>query len=469
VWPYLETGLGHFLLLMLVIAPLLGALFGLLYHQELRAPEHMAVEVLRATFLKAYLSLLLVAGIVAWWLVLAHKSRQVAQEESNRQTHLLVREIESHRQTDEALQQAKLAAEQARHAAEQANHAKSRYISAISHELRTPLNSILGYAQLMGEDAAIPSHRKHAVHVIKRGGEHLLSLIEGTLDIARIESGKLTLNVKPMRFADFVHELAGLFELQAAAKGLAFRFEIEGVLPEVVRGDEKRVRQILINLLGNAIKFTASGHVVFRVRHAREMAVVEVEDTGPGLAPDELAQIFEPFARGNSAAHSAPGAGLGLTIAKMLTDLMGGELGANSTPGAGSVFRVRLFLPEVHAVVAPVAPQRPPRGGYEGRAAASWWWTTRRPIATCWWRCWSRSASSCAPPRAATTRWTCWPRACGRTRSSWTWPCPASMAGKPSAGCGAWRPCTPGWQWCRPMPSTRAWTTMPASRPRTSS
>jgi signal transduction histidine kinase/purine-cytosine permease-like protein/DNA-binding NarL/FixJ family response regulator len=366
VWPYLETGLGHFLLLMLVIAPLLGALFGLLYHQELRAPEHMAVEVLRATFLKAYLSLLLVAGIVAWWLVLAHKSRQVAQEESNRQTHLLVREIESHRQTDVALQQAKLAAEQARNAAEHANHAKSRYISAISHELRTPLNSILGYAQLMGEDAAIPSHRKHAVHVIKRGGEHLLSLIEGTLDIARIESGKLTLNVKPMRFADFVHELAGLFELQAAAKGLAFRFEIEGVLPEVVRGDEKRVRQILINLLGNAIKFTASGHVVFRVRHAREMAVVEVEDTGPGLAAGELAQIFEPFARGNSAAHSAPGAGLGLTIAKMLTDLMGGELCANSTPGAGSVFRVRLFLPEVHAVVAPAAPQRLPRGGYEG-------------------------------------------------------------------------------------------------------
>ena len=197
VWPYLDTGLGHFLLLMLVIAPLLAALFGLLYHQELQAQQHVAVETLRATFLKAYCALLLVAGIVSWWLVLAHKSRQVAQEESNRQTHLLVLEIESHRQTDEALQQARQAADQARHAAEHANHAKSRYISAISHELRTPLNSILGYAQLMGEDAAIPAHRKHAVHVIKRGGEHLLSLIEGTLDIARIESGKLTLNVRP--------------------------------------------------------------------------------------------------------------------------------------------------------------------------------------------------------------------------------------------------------------------------------
>ena len=372
VWPYLDTGLGHFLLLMLVIAPLLGALFGLLYHQELQAlprasePGWLVQGTLRGTFLKAYFALLLVAGIVAWWLVLAHKSRQVAQEESNRQSHLLMREIESHRQTDEALQQAKQVAEQARNAAEGANQAKSRYISAISHELRTPLNSILGYAQLMGEDNAMPPHRKHAINVIRRGGEHLLSLIEGTLDIARIESGKLTLNVTPMRFADFVHEMAGLFELQAAAKGLAFRFETEGAVPEVVRADEKRVRQILINLLGNAIKFTAQGQVVFRIRHAREMALIEVEDTGPGLTQEELAQIFEPFARGNSASHSAPGAGLGLTIAKMLADLMGGELSARSTPGEGSVFRVRLFLPEVHA--ASLAPTPPPkvRRGYEG-------------------------------------------------------------------------------------------------------
>lgn len=366
MWPYLDTGLGHFLLLMLVIAPLLAALFGLLYHQEMRAlaptlagaPE--AAQTLRAGFLKAYLAVLVVAGIVAWWLVLAHKSRQVAQEESNRQTHLLMREIESHKQTDEALQQAK-------RLADQANQAKSRYISAISHELRTPLNSILGYAQLMGEDASFPPDRKHAISVIKRGGEHLLSLIEGTLDIARIEAGKLTLNVKPMLFADFVHEMAGMFELQAAAKGLAFRFEVEGNLPEVVRADEKRVRQILINLLGNAIKFTTDGQVLFRIRHQREIAHIEIEDTGPGMSAEELGRIFEPFARGSSASHSAPGAGLGLTIAKMLTDLMGGQLSATSTPGQGSVFRVRLFLPEVHSVVLPrAAVQQPQRRGYAG-------------------------------------------------------------------------------------------------------
>ena len=355
-WPYLDTGLGHFLLLMLIIVPLLASVFGLLYHQELRALALSASDVqfleapesaLRSGFLKAYMALLVTAGLVAWWLVLAHKSRQVAQEESNRQTHLLMREIDSHRQTDEALQQAK-------RVADLANQAKSRYISAISHELRTPLNSILGYAQLMGEDASIPPHRKQAVSVIKRGGEHLLSLIEGTLDMARIEAGKLTLNVRPMQFADCVHEVAGMFELQAAAKGLGFVFEAHGNLPDLVRADEKRVRQILINLLGNAIKFTARGQVTFRLRYAREMAHVDIEDTGPGMSALEMAQIFEPFARGgvmgpgDQTGLGTPGAGLGLTIAKMLTDLMGGEMTVASTPGQGSVFRIRLFLPEVH-------------------------------------------------------------------------------------------------------------------------
>ncbi|MBU2408101.1 MAG: hybrid sensor histidine kinase/response regulator, partial [Gammaproteobacteria bacterium] len=347
VWPYLDTGLGHFLLLMLIVVPVLAAVFGVLYQQELRGIGEDALSSLqqpsslRSGFLKAYMAVLLIAGIVAWWLVLAHQSRKVAQEESNRQTHLLVREIELHRETDRALQAAK-------QTADQANQAKSRYISAISHELRTPLNSILGYAQLMGEDTAVPPHRQQAVAVIKRGGEHLLSLIEGTLDIAHIEAGKLTLQARPMRFADVMGELADMFELQAAEKGLAFRFEPAGDLPDVVRADERRVRQIVINVLGNAIKFTASGQVTLRLRHAREFAVIEVEDTGPGMSAEELDHIFEPFERGATSNRSSPGAGLGLTIAKMLVDLMGGEMSVQSTPGVGSVFRLRLFLPHVH-------------------------------------------------------------------------------------------------------------------------
>ncbi|HQR99820.1 MULTISPECIES: ATP-binding protein [unclassified Polaromonas] len=367
IWPYLDTGLGHFLLLMLIIVPLLASVFGLLYHQEMRALldlQAASESALRSGFLKAYMALLVIAGLVAWWLVLAHKSRQVAQEESNRQTHLLMREIESHRQTDEALQQAK-------RVADLANQAKSRYISAISHELRTPLNSILGYAQLMGEDTSIPLHRQQAVGVIKRGGEHLLSLIEGTLDIARIESGKLTLNVRPMHFADFVQEMAGMFELEAQAKGLGFHFESEGTLPVVVRADEKRVRQILINLLGNAVKFTARGRINLRLKYAREMASIEIEDTGPGLSAQEIERIFEPFTRASTPGPAAPGAGLGLTIAKMLTDLMGGELTVASTPDVGSVFRVKLFLPEVRlapgaALPAPSSRAHKARYGYAG-------------------------------------------------------------------------------------------------------
>jgi signal transduction histidine kinase/CheY-like chemotaxis protein/purine-cytosine permease-like protein len=382
-WRYLDSGLGYFLLLMLVIAPLLASVFGLLYHQELRALalamtdielQEAPYDALHSGFLKAYMALLVIAGLVAWWVVLAHKSRQVAQEESNRQTRLLMLEIESHRQTDEALQSAKLVAERARQAADQANQAKSRYISAISHELRTPLNSILGYAQLMGEDASIPAHRKQAVSVIKRGGEHLLSLIEGTLDMAHIESGKLTLNPRPMHFADFVQDLAGMFELEAQAKGLGFRFVAEGALPAVVRADEKRVRQILINLLGNAIKFTARGQVTFRIRYAREMAAIDIEDTGPGLSAQEHERIFEPFTRANTPGATAPGAGLGLTIAKMLTDLMGGELTVLSTPGLGSTFKVKLFLPEVRVVAGtagglvdlPHSLRSRPRHGYAG-------------------------------------------------------------------------------------------------------
>ncbi|MBN9369590.1 MULTISPECIES: ATP-binding protein [unclassified Hydrogenophaga] len=368
-WPYLDAGLAHYLLLMLIVAPLLAAVLGLLYRQEVQSlaatlgggSASLLDTALRSGFLRVYAVLLLIAATVAWWLVLAHKSREVAQEESNRQTHLLMREIESHRRTDEALQQA-------RHAAEQANQAKTRYISTISHELRTPLNSILGYAQLLQEDSGLAPHRAQAIRVIHRGGEHLLSLIEGTLDIARIEAGKFALDVKPMAFAATLAEVAGLFELQAAAKGLRFVYDTDGRLPEAVRADDKRVRQILINLLGNAVKFTQTGEVRLRVRHAREMAHFEVHDTGPGMGSADVERVFEPFARGAGEAgerSGVVGTGLGLTIAKMLTDLMGGELSVRSAPGQGSVFTVRLFLPEMRGAL-PVRERLELPAGYEG-------------------------------------------------------------------------------------------------------
>ncbi len=362
-WPQLDTGLGRYLLLMALVAPALAALLALVHGAEARQliaadPEAgaAAAAALKGAFVKTWCALVLVSAVIGWWLVLAQTSRRVAQEESNRQTELLVREIDSHRRTDEELQKAKAVAEAA-------NQAKTRYISTISHELRTPLNSILGYAQLLDEDPTLPPQRKHSVGVIRRGGEHLLGLIEGTLDIARIESGKLALEPRPLRLRESLGQIVSLFELQAAAKGLRFEHDVAGA-PEWVRADERRVTQILINVLGNAVKYTAAGRVAFRASHVRDMAVFEVEDSGPGIARDELERIFEPFARAASAAGGEAGTGLGLTIAKMLTDLMGGEMTVASEPGRGTLFRIRLFLPELRGARA--APLPPPRAGYAG-------------------------------------------------------------------------------------------------------
>jgi len=355
--PTLDAGLGHYLLLMAAAVPLLAALLGLLYLHEAQAAPGLAAS-LQALFLKLFAVLLLVAGIFAWWLVLTLKSREVAQEESSRQTQLLLQEIESHRRTDEALQKAK-------QAADFANQAKSRHIGALSHELRTPLNSILGYAQILDGDPAIPPHRRQAIAVIRRSGEHLLSLIEGTLDLARIEGGRLTLQPKPLDLADFLQQIVRMIEVQARAKGIGFEYAPDDNLPAVVRADEKRLRQILINILGNAVKFTDRGEVRFRVRYAREMASFEIEDTGPGIAPGELDRIFEPFVRGSSAQGAVGGSGLGLTIARMLTQVMGGELAATSQPGVGSRFLVRLFLPQTAETPAS-APSHARRLGYLG-------------------------------------------------------------------------------------------------------
>ncbi|MRW90022.1 response regulator [Duganella sp. FT80W] len=362
LWRYLSSGLGHYLLLMIVTVLSLGALLGLIYYHEqsvLPASATALLPQLQLVFFKIFAALLLASGIVAWWLVLTSESRRVAQEESNRQTGLLTREIELHQQTDAQLQQAK-------HAADLANQAKSRYIAGISHEIRTPLNSILGYAQLLDNDPAIPAHRQQAVRVIRNSGEHLLSLIEGTLDIARIEGGKFNFDMKELDFPDFIGQVVRMFELQAANKGLSFKYELTGSLPRCVRTDRKRLGQILINILGNAVKFTSQGGIVMRLQYAREMASIEIEDSGPGILQGEIDHIFEPFSRGSASAHAnASGTGLGLPIARMLTQLMGGELKVRSMPQRGSVFQVRLFLPSVHA------PQgRALRGGDAQPAAA---------------------------------------------------------------------------------------------------
>lgn len=363
LWPHLNGGVAHFLLLMVIAVVLFGATIGLIYlHDALTIgreyPELM--RHFRLGYLKIFVTLLFLGGIVAWWLVLTSASRRVAQEESNRQTGLLLEEIESHKKTDAQLQKA-------RRLAEEANQAKSRYITGISHELRTPLNSILGYAQLLTNDASIPEHRKQAIRTISRGGEHLLSLIESTLDIARIESGKMTFDVKPLHFPEFIDQIVSMFEIQAQNKGLAFIFEKQGNLPEYVRADHKRLMQILVNIVGNAVKFTSKGSVTFKVSYAREIAQIDIADTGPGIAPNEVEKIFEPFERGSAAdVVGIGGTGLGLTISKLLTQLMGGEMQFESVLGHGTRFEIRLFLPQIRETAHLSKKAVRQRLGYEG-------------------------------------------------------------------------------------------------------
>ncbi|AUX42446.1 uncharacterized protein SOCE26_038790 [Sorangium cellulosum] len=261
----------------------------------------------------------------------------------------------------------------AKDAADAANQAKTTFLASISHELRTPLNGILGYAQLLQRSARLAPEDRPSVDVVRRSGEHLLTLIDDVLDLARIEAGRIDLAPGDVHLPSVARSVAELCKVRAAEKGLAFEHEVAEGAPAWVRVDEKRLTQVLLNLLGNAIKFTRAGRVAFRVAardgHTRAPGgvVFRVEDTGPGIAPEDLARIFEPFEQAGDRRARVEGAGLGLAISRRIVDEMGGRIDVESTPGAGSTFTVTLDLP----VLARESPGGDRRGaeviaGYEG-------------------------------------------------------------------------------------------------------
>lgn len=348
----LTTRLGRYALSTIAAIAVIGAILALIAHQVSQAAPEIASTV-NQTILVVFFVFSVIAGIVCWFLVLSHDSRLVAEEESARQTTLLLKEISAHKKTDAALQNAK-------ETAEAANRAKSRYVVGLSHELRTPLNAVLGYAQILERDETIPPPLQASIKVIKRSAEHLSGLIDGLLDISKIEAGRLQVFSNEINIQDFLDQIVDMFRPQALAKGLTFTHSRAKSLPQYIRSDEKRLRQILVNLLSNAIKFTDSGEVSFAVNYRSQVATFEVKDTGRGISETDLAKIYEPFQRGEAEKiRPMPGLGLGLTITKLLTNTLGGEITVTSEKNVGSTFRVRLMLSEVNRPnTAPAAEKR---------------------------------------------------------------------------------------------------------------
>jgi len=242
----------------------------------------------------------------------------------------------------------------ARDAAEAANRAKSVFLANMSHELRTPLNGVLGYAQMLKRNRDLSEWQAGAVNTIEQSGQHLLTLISDILDVSKIEAGKLELTCTAVCLPELLAGVTDTLCPKAEEKDLAFIFDLPDGLPPWVEADDKRLRQVLLNLLGNAVKFTDSGHVRFRIAHSAATPThvrlrFEVEDTGIGIPTDKLEAIFEPFEQVSDPQRRSAGTGLGLSITANLVRLMGSQVHAESALGAGSRFWFDLSLPLAEA------------------------------------------------------------------------------------------------------------------------
>ena len=229
--------------------------------------------------------------------------------------------------------------------AHEANRAKSVFLANMSHELRSPLNAVIGFAQLLSRSRTLSSADREKLSVIRRGGEHLLELINDVLSISRIEAGKVILNPRPFDPIGAIDAVVDLVRVRSRASGLDLVVDVDRSFPRTVQGDEGKIRQILMNLLGNAVKFTTVGAVTLRAHWNDGRASFVITDTGAGMTEAEVATLFQPFVQTESGRQSMEGSGLGLMITRELVRLMGGEITVTSQPGAGSTFRFSIDLP----------------------------------------------------------------------------------------------------------------------------
>lgn len=316
---------------------------------------------------KAYITVPIFCGKQLWGLLAVYQNSGPRQWEEAEIRMV----VQIGTQLGVAVQQAELLArtqqqaeelKEAKEAADAANRAKSEFLANMSHELRTPLNAILGFTQLMQRDSSLSTfEQQQYLNIVSRSGEHLLELINDVLEMSKIEAGRVTVHENSFNLYRLLDSLEDLLQLGAKSKGLQLIFDTTDEVPQYVKTDESKLRQVLINLLGNAIKFSTKGSVTLRVSLVScplsltidkgQMAIrFEVEDTGQGIAPNDLDDLFKPFTQTETGLKYAEGTGLGLPISQKFVQLMGGEIAVSSMPGQGAKFAFDIQVSPVEEI-----------------------------------------------------------------------------------------------------------------------